>query len=143
MSPRKISRRAFLEATAAATIATQLKPARAQSKTEEAYPENGTLIPDEGWHLWIDEHAEWKSDTIFLPEDVTQDEQGIVNGKGVPLPVNPPTGGWGALTADGSKEVILPTTVEQHYWGKFGSRPYTQRSTATPPTTPSPRTAPT
>ena len=36
----------------------------------DAYPENGTLIPDEGWHLWIDEHAEWKNDTIFLPEDV-------------------------------------------------------------------------
>ena len=46
-------------------------------------------------------------------------------GKGHPLPVNAPTGGWQVLTHDAGKEVILPTSVEQHFWGKFGSRPYT------------------
>jgi beta-galactosidase len=110
---RKLSRRTFLQAATAATLATQLKAAPAQAK--EAYPENGTLIPDEGWHLWIDEHAQWKDDAIFLPEDVHL----------ATLPTNPPTGGWQALTAQAGKEVVLPTTVEQHFWSKFGERPYT------------------
>ncbi len=43
--------------------------------------------------------------------------------------MNPPTGGWDALyvTHDGDEfaTVTLPTTVEQHFWGKFGERPYT------------------
>jgi beta-galactosidase len=29
------------------------------------------------------------------------------------------------LTPEAGKEILLPTTVEQHFWGKFGSRPYT------------------
>ncbi len=99
----------------------------------EAWPENGTLIPDEGWRLWVDREAEWKRDAIYLPEDVSQDADGVVRGKGQPLPVNPPTGGWGVLAGgpEGSIEVNLPGTVEQHFWGKFGAgadgkpRPYT------------------
>jgi hypothetical protein len=97
----------------------------------EAWPENGTLIPDEGWRLWVDEKAEWKNDAIFLPEDVTQDGNGVVRGEGEPLPVNAPTGGWGVLKDTAGIGVTLPSTVEQHYWGKFGAgedgkpRPYT------------------
>jgi hypothetical protein len=101
----------------------------------EAWPENGTLIPDEGWRLWVDRAAEWKQDAIFLPEDVTQGADGVVMGGGKPLPVNAPTGGWGVLGAGGkpgeSCAVTLPGTVEQHFWGKFGAgedgkpRPYT------------------
>ena len=43
------------------------------------------------------------------------------------LPVSPPTGGWDALEHGpaGSIPVTLPGTVEQHFWGNFGSRPYT------------------
>ncbi len=41
------------------------------------------------------------------------------------MPVNPPTGGWGMLNARLGIPVTLPSTVEQHYWGKFGLRPYT------------------
>ncbi len=125
MSAPKLTRRTFLEASAAAVIATQLKPAQAQA-AKTAYPENGTLIPDEGWRLWIDEHAEWKNDTIFLPEDISRDGNGTVLAKGQPLPVNQPTGGWGVLRYDDGLDVTLPSTVEQHYWGKYTTRrPYT------------------
>jgi hypothetical protein len=99
----------------------------------EAWPENGTLVPDEGWRLWLDRAAEWKQDAIFLPEDVSRDADGVVIGGGKPLPVNAPTGGWSVLRGDaeGSIAVTLPGTVEQHFWGKFGAgadgkmRPYT------------------
>ncbi len=61
----------------------------------------------------------WQDDVIYLPADVRLAK----------LPVNPPTGGWQALYAmHGGEEfatVTLPTTVEQHFWGKFGERPYT------------------
>ena len=124
MSTPKLTRRTFLEASAAAAIATQLKPAKAQAP-KEPYPENGTLIPDEGWRLWIDEHAEWKNDAIFLPEDISQDASGTVLAAGKPLPVNLPTGGWGSLAYDAAIDVTLPSTVEQHYWGKYTTRPYT------------------
>ncbi|HEU5340245.1 sugar-binding domain-containing protein [Edaphobacter sp.] len=123
MKSGKLSRRTFLQATAAVAVASKLKPAQAQ--TAQPYPENGTLIPDEGWHLWIDREAEWKNDEIFLPEDIAQDADGVVRGKGKPLPVNLPTGGWASLSVAASKEVILPSTVEQHYWGAFGHRSYT------------------
>jgi len=54
-----LSRRTFLQAATAATLATQLKTSSARE--HEVYPENGTLIPDEGWRLWVDEHAQWKA----------------------------------------------------------------------------------
>ena len=117
---KELSRRQFLQTTAAAASAASLIPsfpvlAESGKSQAEVYPENGTLIPDEGWHLWIDEHAEWKNDAIFLPEDVHLGQ----------LPVNAPTGGWQVLTPAAGKEIILPTSVEQHFWGKYGSRPYT------------------
>src|SRR6185312_6898878 len=122
-----ISRRTFLEATAAAALATQLKPALAQTRPAlhaEPYPENGTLIPDDGWHLGLDREAKWQDDYSFLPEDVRGINKELC-GAGQPLPLNAPTGGWSALTPATSKEVLLPTTVEQHFWGVAGARPYT------------------
>jgi len=123
-----ISRRAFLQSSALVTTAAAIGPALAQranaKPVELPYPENGTLIPDEGWRLWIDDEAEWQNDDIFLPEDIGWIE-GKLCGKGKPLPVNAPTGGWSALTRDTGLEVMLPTSVEQHFWGKYGSRPYT------------------
>jgi beta-galactosidase len=118
---RRPSRRAFLQAATAATLAARLRPVSAQidaqidAQIAEPYPENGTLIPDDGWLLWIDENAAWKDDAIFLPEDVQFDK----------LPINPPTGGWSTLNEIEGKPVLLPTTVEQHFWGKYSSRPYT------------------
>jgi hypothetical protein len=125
MKNSKLSRRAFLGTAAAATITAQVKFGSAQGAAKtpaaEAWPENGTLIPDAGWRLWVDEKAEWKQDAIFLPEEVTQDAQGVVRGKGEPLPVNAPTGGWGVLKDAAGIGVTLPSTVEQHFWGKYGA----------------------
>ena len=71
--------------------------------------------------------AEWKNDHLFLPEDITVDTHGNLLGKGSkPLHVNEPTSGWGLLGDHLTGiNVTLPTTVEQHHWGKFGTRPYT------------------
>jgi hypothetical protein len=124
MKKAKLSRRAFLGTAAAATIAAQVKFAGAQSAAKtyaDAWPENGALIPDVGWRMWVDEKAEWKQDAIFLPEDVTRDTNGVVRGKGEPLPVNAPTGGWGVLGDAAGIAVTLPSTVEQHFWGKYGA----------------------
>jgi hypothetical protein len=128
---RRLSRRAFLESATAATLAAQLKSSSAQSpaQSQQPYPENGTLIPDDDWRLWIDEKAEWKNDPLFLPEDISR-QNGVLCGKGTPLPINEPTGGWGTLRANNGINITLPTTVEQHYWGHAfrnqpSQRPYT------------------
>jgi beta-galactosidase len=129
---KSLSRRTFLQSATAATLAAKLNPASAQptAKTETPYPENGTLIPDDDWRLWIDEKAEWKNDPLFLPEDITRDADGNLRGKGSLLPVNEPTGGWQLLDHLTGINVTLPTTVEQHHWGHAfgnqpGQRPYT------------------
>jgi beta-galactosidase len=121
-----LSRRRFLQTAAVATAATQLAPhLHAEPATAALpYPENGTLIPDVGWRLWIDEHAPWKEDNLFLPEDVAwvgTGKEAKLCGKGQPLLVNAPTGGWQTLSHNAGLEVILPTTVEQHFWGKYGA----------------------
>ena len=143
----KLSRRRFLQTAAVATAATQLAPhLRAEAATAAIpYPENGTLIPDDGWRLWIDDKAAWQNDDLFLPEDVSW-VGGHLCGRGQPLPVNAPTGGWEALTHDAGLEVVLPTTVEQHFWGRYGAgsnskpRPYTpdeyRYAATTPPFAP-------
>jgi hypothetical protein len=126
MTAGKTTRRKFLgNSVATATAAGLLggmpglgaEQARlAGNSAAQAWPENGTLVPDEGWTLWVDEKAEWKNDRIYLPEDVEIAK----------LPVNAPTGGWEVLeNAPGAMAVTLPGTVEQHFWGKFGGRPYT------------------
>ncbi|MGD0444779.1 MAG: glycoside hydrolase family 2 TIM barrel-domain containing protein [Edaphobacter sp.] len=119
---RRLTRRTFLQTATAATLATQLKPTSAQSP-QQPYPENGTLIPDDDWRLWIDEKAEWKNDPLFLPEDISWQNE-VLCGKGTPLPVNQPSSP-DLLDHLNGINVTLPTTVEQHYWGKFSSRPYT------------------
>jgi hypothetical protein len=99
-----LSRRGFLGAAGigAAAIAA---PVQAQ--------QFALTVPDDGWNLWIDEQAPWKDDVIHLPSQVDLKT----------LPVNGPTGGWGALKPEVT--VTLPATVEQHFWGRFGLRPYT------------------
>jgi beta-galactosidase len=120
-----LTRRRFLQTAAVASTAASLAPhLHAEPTLKIPYPENGTLIPDEGWHLWVDQHAPWQDDDLFLPEDIAWLDNKLC-AKGQPLPTNAPTGGWQALTPQTGLEVILPTTVEQHFWGKFGSRPYT------------------
>ncbi len=122
-----MNRREFLQSTAATAVAAgvvrglSVEAQGAPHAAAEAWPENGTLIPDEGWRLWVDEKAEWKQDAIFLPEDVTRDAHGVVLGEGKPLPVNTPTGGWRVLGDAAGIGVTLPSTVEQHFWGKYGA----------------------
>ncbi|MGA8111400.1 MAG: glycoside hydrolase, partial [Acidobacteriaceae bacterium] len=114
-----MNRRRFLEGCAAAA-AFAGKPARgAATSHRAAWPVDGVALPDDGWNLWIDRAAAWEEDEIFLPADVDLGQ----------LPVNAPTGGWQSLYARHGGEdfatVTLPTTVEEHFWGKYGSRPYT------------------
>ena len=71
-------------------------------------------LDDTKWRLWCDTSAEWKQDKLYLPGDLDLPK----------LPVNPPTIGWDKLYATGI-EVSLPSTVEEHFWGKFGKRAYT------------------
>ncbi len=70
-------------------------------------------IPDTGWQLWPDTAAIWRKDKLFLPGEFHLDQ----------LPVNAPTCGWDALSSVGIP-VRLPSTVEQHFWGKLSKRPY-------------------
>jgi beta-galactosidase len=130
-----ISRRGFLKGAAVAGAAVGLGPrtvlGEGAAVGSVVWPENGTLIPDDGWRLWVDAEAKWAEDEIWLPEDVAMDAEGVVRAKGEPLPVNAPTGGWDVLGDAAGIGVVLPTTVEQHFWGKFGAgadgrpRPYT------------------
>jgi len=119
-----MNRRHFLQQGAAAyALATvsshgQGRTMPGANEPSDVFPVNGILIPDDGWHLWIDEHALWADDSIHLPDTFDL----------ATLPVNPPTGGWTTLdtrlTGPDSVLVTLPSTVEQHFWGKFGSRSY-------------------
>jgi beta-galactosidase len=79
-------------------------------------PVSAEDISSSGWRLWPDREAAWKTDTLYLPAEVKLDR----------MPVNPPTGGWQALNGQQGIPVTLPSTVEEHYWGKFGTRPYTK-----------------
>lgn len=74
-------------------------------------------IPDEGWRLWPDTAAVWMHDKLYLPEDV----------KLSALPINPPSGGWEILDNTHGIEVCLPSTVEEHFWGVYGMRHYTDK----------------
>lgn len=71
-------------------------------------------ISRSGWRLWPDRAATWQNDTLYLPSEVNLDQ----------MPVNPPTGGWQALNDQQGIAVTLPSTVEEHFWGSFGIRPY-------------------
>jgi beta-galactosidase len=115
-----LNRRRFLGAAAATVVASQLPLAPAETPVAAAHLQADAIaVPDAGWRLWPDQQAEWKSDDLFLPEDVHLDA----------LPVNPPTGGWQVLEAKSGESalgipVTLPATVEQFFWGLQGLRPY-------------------
>jgi beta-galactosidase len=115
MPSRRPNRRTFFRLAGAGGIAVAsfAGPAKRRNKKTIA-PQSGIVVPDDGWRLVIDEAAAWRDDAIFLPEETDI----------AALPVNPPTGGWDRLSGDAGIAVTLPATVEQHYWGKFGTRPY-------------------
>lgn len=104
----RTDRRSFLTTSLGVAAVSGLAP------TTSLAAEPSLTIPDDGWSLWIDRGAAWKDDPIHLPGTFDLAK----------LPVNPPTGGWGALASGEAISVQLPTTVEQHFWGRFGTRPY-------------------
>jgi len=82
-------------------------------------------ISGSGWKLWPDRQATWKDETLYFPSEIDLSK----------MPVNPPTGGWLALNAQQGIDVTLPTTVEEHFWGKFGTRPYAKNEAQKGPQT--------
>jgi beta-galactosidase len=71
-------------------------------------------LPDTGWRLWLDRSAEWENDSLYLPAGIDLRR----------LPANRPTGGWQILESGEPVIVTLPSTVEEHFWGANGYRPY-------------------
>ena len=123
---RKPSRRSFLQQCAAAgalvgssMYGVGLPDAFGEQTRGHATLVNGMALPDKDWNLWIDEHADWENDEIYLPGEFEVSA----------LPRNPPTVGWRALDQgrSGGRTAIvtLPSTVEEHFWGVFGARSYT------------------
>lgn len=88
-------------------------------------PASAEDISTSGWKLWPDQQAAWKEDTLYFPSEVDLSK----------MPVNPPTGGWEVLTPQQGIDVTLPTTVEEHFWGKFGTRPYAKNEAQKGPQT--------
>jgi hypothetical protein len=72
------------------------------------------VIPDTGWSVWLDKGAKWKDEAIYFPGEASI----------AAIQARPPTPGWEALSGAGATVVTLPTTVEQHFWGTDGLRPY-------------------
>ncbi len=67
-------------------------------------------LSGEGWRLWLDERAEWQNDDIYLPPvDMTK------------VPWNPPSCGWDEFDDVDGKQVAVPGTVEEHFWGANGN----------------------
>jgi beta-galactosidase len=73
-------------------------------------------ISGHGWRLWPDREAAWHDDSLYLPAEVHLAD----------IQSHPPTGGWKTLGPDRGIPVTLPSTVEEHFWGAFGTRPYTK-----------------
>ena len=108
-----MSRRRFVQLGSAGVAAAALPSRKALAA---GVSDAIAAIPDDGWRLWPDTQAEWENDEIFLPEEVDL----------AALPVHAPTGGWEALSSKQGIPVTLPASVEQYYWGRLGSRPYTK-----------------
>jgi beta-galactosidase/beta-glucuronidase len=110
---QRISRRSFVQLGSASVAAAALPG----TKTLADQKSESTLdLPDDGWRLWPDTQAEWEQDELYLPDELNL----------AALTAHPPTGGWQALNAQQGIPVALPASVEQYYWGRLGSRPYTK-----------------
>ncbi len=108
-----MNRRSFVRLAGLSGIAAAVPPSPGRTG-RDARPD-AIAVPDTGWRLWLDRDAPWADDAVHLPGDVEP----------AALPVRPPSGGWDVLSDTAGIAVTLPATVEQHYWGAFGSRPYT------------------
>lgn len=113
----ELSRRDFLRTLGVTTLLTTLNFSLLEPTFAEPLAAGGLHrmdLPDTGWRIWPDVEAQWKNDRIFLPGEFEVAR----------LPVNPPSGGWEALTSEKGVLAALPASVEQYFWGKFGLRPY-------------------
>ena len=115
---KTFTRRTVLKSAALASTAASLR-LKASPKPADVWPENGELLPDDGWMLQLEPEAKWAEDDIFLPEDIAW-VNGELCGSGKPLAVRAPVQGWEWLNNAAARKVMLPTTVEQHFWGKPG-----------------------
>jgi hypothetical protein len=59
-----------------------------------------------GWRVWLDEKAPWENDAIYAPGEVPLLDK---------LPVNPPTGGWEALSSSTGIACLLPASIEEYF----------------------------
>lgn len=72
-------------------------------------------LTGDGWSLWLDKEAEWRTDRLYLPHEVTDLSL---------LPVNEPTGGWQTLTQHpDAVPVEVPGTVEEYLTRTDNPRP--------------------
>jgi len=60
------------------------------------------------WRLCLDKKATWANDELYLSPEILK------------LPNNAPSEGWEMLQKTG-KEITIPATVEEHYWGENGN----------------------
>jgi beta-galactosidase len=93
-------------------------PASTPTKVRSASAHSLSVdVPDSGWKLWLDRSANWSAETAYMPDALP---------KGGPsaMQPHPPTGGWDVLATAPAKNITLPSTVEQHFWGVAGLRPY-------------------
>ncbi|MFC1539225.1 glycoside hydrolase family 2 protein [Candidatus Latescibacterota bacterium] len=67
-------------------------------------------LSGDSWKLWVDHEAAWIDDEIYMPPvDISE------------LPVNPPSCGWERFAFMDFKNVNVPGTVEEHFWGSNGN----------------------
>ena len=60
------------------------------------------------WRLCLDKKATWANDELYLTPDISK------------IQPNTPPDGWEMLQKTG-KEITIPATVEEHYWGENGN----------------------
>lgn len=72
--------------------------------------EQAVDLSERNWRLWLDTTRNWQDDTLMINPD-------SLNG----LPVNGPSCGWAQLEKGLGKNIKLPATVEEHFWGRNGN----------------------
>ena len=67
------------------------------------------------WKIWMDTSAAWESDTLYLPEDITDIDT---------LPHNSPTGGWSSMYSSEGTSCTIPAVVEEFFGGGVNTWTY-------------------
>ena len=72
--------------------------------------EDVTDLSERNWRIWLDTTRNWQDDTLMI-------FPGSLNS----MPVNAPSCGWTQLEKGIGKNIKLPATVEEHFWGRNGN----------------------